>query len=646
VANYAWTINNVASGTTQTQSVDTSLPGTFEYEVTVTDPITSCLVQDSIIYTINPSPTFTSIATNTTACLANDGSIAVTITGPATSLFSYFITGPTSVPSGVDQTVGALPPATGLAAGTYGITVADQVSGCATIDTEIVNDNAFTITSVSRQNNCDPLILRVVHTAVTLPMTYRVINAATAQVVASGNASAGSFDVTPGVPSGNYIVELTAGGCVFSSPAQNFAQDAPVAITFNTTDICNGNLIADTAPAATSFDWSASAPGSLVTPGATTNTVAINPGQWLIRLTADDGPGGACPGTDSTTVTIDNFTPAFAQSDACQDLVTLTATPSGSYTYRWFRNNALIPGGRIITATAADDNSSYFVQVVSALNGCIKPSAPATVQVDGELTVSLVTTTPCEGSPFTLTATPNRSASFQWALDGALISGEIGPTLQEDRAGTYTVTASAATCTATADIEIILAPTTAGLLRDEAFICPDPANPNPDTRQVVLDPGDFTSYDWFKDGVNLGVPDPTFTADEPGRFSVNLINAFGCASTDRTDVIVQCDPVIVGPNAFRPTSAVAGVGGDMVNQSFKLFTFFIDDEDFQVFIFNRWGEMIFQSPERDFKWNGGYNNNLGQLLPPGTYSYVVRYKSSYRPEEGIQEKRGGVVLLR
>jgi len=102
----------------------------------------------------------------------------------------------------------------------------------------------------------------------------------------------------------------------------------------------------------------------------------------------------------------------------------------------------------------------------------------------------------------------------------------------------------------------------------------------------------------------------------------------------------------VGPNAFRPTSAVTGAGGEKVNQSFKLFTFFIDDEDFQIFIFNRWGEMIFQSAERNFRWNGGYNNNLGELSPAGTYSYVVRYKSSYRPEEGIQEKRGGVVLMR
>jgi len=101
----------------------------------------------------------------------------------------------------------------------------------------------------------------------------------------------------------------------------------------------------------------------------------------------------------------------------------------------------------------------------------------------------------------------------------------------------------------------------------------------------------------------------------------------------------------VGPNAFRPSSSVT-VGGDPVNQSFRLFTFFIDDDGFDIFIYNRWGEMIYHSTQRDFRWNGGYNNNVGQLAPAGTYTYVVRYKSSYEPEKGNQEKRGGVVLLR
>ena len=63
-------------------------------------------------------------------------------------------------------------------------------------------------------------------------------------------------------------------------------------------------------------------------------------------------------------------------------------------------------------------------------------------------------------------------------------------------------------------------------------------------------------------------------------------------------------------------------------------------------IFSRWGELIYQSTDRQFRWNGGYNNNPSRPLPPGTYAYVIKYKSSYQPERGVQEKRGGVVLLR
>jgi gliding motility-associated-like protein len=118
---------------------------------------------------------------------------------------------------------------------------------------------------------------------------------------------------------------------------------------------------------------------------------------------------------------------------------------------------------------------------------------------------------------------------------------------------------------------------------------------------------------------------------------VNLVNIFGCASTDQTRVDIECTPKITGPNAFRP-------GG--VNSDFFLYTFFIADTDFTIFIFNRWGEMVYQSTQRNFRWNGGYNNSIAQPLPPGTYAYIVKYKSAYQPGAGVQEKRGGVVLLR
>src|SRR5690606_7493783 len=117
----------------------------------------------------------------------------------------------------------------------------------------------------------------------------------------------------------------------------------------------------------------------------------------------------------------------------------------------------------------------------------------------------------------------------------------------------------------------------------------------------------------------------------------DLINSFGCASTDQTTIETECLPKIVGPNAFRP-------GG--LNTDFFLYTFFIDYADFEVLIFTRWGELVFQSTNREFRWNGGYNNSPSKPLPPGTYAYLVKYKSSYQPERGVQEKRGGVVLLR
>jgi gliding motility-associated-like protein len=188
------------------------------------------------------------------------------------------------------------------------------------------------------------------------------------------------------------------------------------------------------------------------------------------------------------------------------------------------------------------------------------------------------------------------------------------------------------------EISVLLAPNTPGSLNAHALICNDPDNTDPATSQVLLDPGaGFTSYTWFRDGVALGVSDPTLIVTEPGTYTVELVNSFGCSSSDQTVVEVECLPKIVVPNAFRPEG---------LNSEFFAYTFFIDDTDFEVLIFSRWGELIFQSTDRLFHWNGGYNNSLSKPLPPGTYAYLIKYKSTYQPERGVQEKRGGVVLLR
>ncbi|MEO8473403.1 MAG: gliding motility-associated C-terminal domain-containing protein [Chryseolinea sp.] len=659
-ATYAWTVNGAVSGITRTHAVNTSVPSppTFEYEVIVTDPVTTCFVKDSVIYTINPNPVISApVTTNPTTCGANDGTINMNIVSPAGIQFTYSITGPSTTISDSDLGIGPIPTASGLGAGSYGITVADQVSGCAVTTTASVNDAAFTVAG-STNDICDPMNIDVVLTQTTgivnFPFDFRVLDVTRPTVPAetgTGTALTFSTDPTTSLPSNSktYIVEVTSNGCVASSP-NILINHNPKVPTNLTPNVC-GDPVTINSSGGTAWTWSG--PG-VVAATANLQTVQARPpaGDQIFKVRITDP--AFCALDTTLTVTVQPPTLAtIGQSNACTDQVTVTATPNGNYLYRWFRNGTIdnTLGGTQVFADLTNDGQQYSVTLYSPITGCNFPSNSLIVQVDGELDVSLSSTTPCEGSPFTLTAAPTtgKTPTFAWAFDGSTIIGESASTLQDQRSGKFAVTATAATCIATADITIFLAPATPGLLNDQAFICPDPANPDPATRSVILRPGadgTYTSYDWLKDGVTLGITTPTLEADEPGLYSVNLLNTFDCPSSDKTNVLVQCDPVIVGPNAFRPTSGVVGLEGDFVNQSFKLFTFFIDDEDFQVFVFNRWGEMIFTSTQREFRWNGGYNNNTGQLAPAGTYSYVVHYKSSYRPEKGIQEKRGGVVLLR
>jgi gliding motility-associated-like protein len=299
-------------------------------------------------------------------------------------------------------------------------------------------------------------------------------------------------------------------------------------------------------------------------------------------------------------------------------------------------------GSNQVIAYPTDPPSTqqYRVELYNPITGCTSnPYANLDVTVIGSLELVLTTTPACEGDEFTITGSTNQAVgNYEWSFEGSVINGQTLSTLVDTRAGEYLAKVSLASCTAKDSIQVLLASKTPGSLVSRAIICNDPANSDPSTNQVVLDPGaGFNSYVWFRNGQALGVTDPTYTATEDGTYAVELLNSFGCETIDQTVVEIECIPKITGPNAFRP-------GG--LNTNFTLYTFFIDDAPFEVFIFSRWGEMVYQSVQRQFEWNGGYNNNASKPLPPGTYSYLVRYKSSYRPEDGIQEKRGGVVLIR
>jgi gliding motility-associated-like protein len=86
------------------------------------------------------------------------------------------------------------------------------------------------------------------------------------------------------------------------------------------------------------------------------------------------------------------------------------------------------------------------------------------------------------------------------------------------------------------------------------------------------------------------------------------------------------------PNAFTP--------GQANNNKFTVGPDYIELDDFQLSIFNKWGQMIFQTTDRTNGWDGKSN---GEYVPTDAYVYLVIYKT---PEGQTVEERGTVTVLR
>lgn len=70
---------------------------------------------------------------------------------------------------------------------------------------------------------------------------------------------------------------------------------------------------------------------------------------------------------------------------------------------------------------------------------------------------------------------------------------------------------------------------------------------------------------------------------------------------------------LFAPSGFTPN-------GDGINDEFFV-SYSIGIKDFNIKIFSRWGNLIYESDQPDFKWNGTYN---GVAVPEGVYVFVIR----------------------
>ncbi len=104
-------------------------------------------------------------------------------------------------------------------------------------------------------------------------------------------------------------------------------------------------------------------------------------------------------------------------------------------------------------------------------------------------------------------------------------------------------------------------------------------------------------------------------------------------SSVSNEIIITQETRVLVPNAFMP-------GGMPPDNVFKPLTAFIEQDGYEMLIYNKWGQQIFSTTDPADGWDGRYN---GEFVPPDAYVYLIRYKT---PEGQLFEKRGTVTVVR
>ncbi len=165
---------------------------------------------------------------------------------------------------------------------------------------------------------------------------------------------------------------------------------------------------------------------------------------------------------------------------------------------------------------------------------------------------------------------------------------------------------------------------------------------NIESRVSFLDSSsnDVTSWRWFfPRGYGFSTdknPTVIFNRDT-GWLSVRLrvSNKFGCSDSASSKVYIRPEVRFFMPNAFSPNA-------DSNNEVFRGNGFTFGIKSFNLKVFSKWGENIFETNDIEEGWNG-QKRNIGESMPQGTYLYVLKYVT---PLSEVIEKRGYVTLIR
>gem|GEM_PF-1536919 len=447
-------------------------------------------------------------------------------------------------------------------------------------------------------------------------------------------ASSGSFDVT--------LIAVDGNGCRDTVSGQVKINPDPVAavISNKATTFCAGDNI--------QLISTASSPGGMITryqwmnngimlDGEDKATLDVyQSGTFQLRVTDEN----QCMDTSAVVAVYANPLPEGelqppAESVICAGSRTIMRVNGNAAGYQWFRNGVLLPN-ETSAQLELQEGGVYTVQMTSTKGCKTMANGAAEIKLRTAPKPDFSYAVYCRGIPIPFKnisdTAASGSVSWTWDFGDGQISEQEHPTHIYDRGTAYTVKLKAT-------------PLRCPSLTSTVSKVVDVEDPLPGIRYASVNAVANSNstvkarnfgkeYLWFP---STGLRDPrrqqtSFYHDQPLEYTIRIKTAAGCVTNDTLLVRMFKQADILVPNAFSPN-------GDGHNDRLDIFP--VGLREFRYFrVFNRWGQLLYQTRLAEQKWDGTFR---GVQQPLETYVWIAEGVSD-RGEMII--RRGQTILIR
>ena len=518
---------------------------------------------------INQTPT-TTIGSNSPVCsgdtikLTSGGGTTYNWSGP---LFSSSIQNPNILNS------------TTASSGNYIVTVTG-VGGCSsTAQTSVLVNQIPTVIPTSNSPICAGSDLNLQSGGTGINYSW------------SGPSTFTSTDQNPIITSastsatGIYKVTITnALGCTASAQTSVTINTSPIPAVSGDTSICMGETTTLTVTGGSTYTWNGTA-GDSITVSPTVNTTYL--------VVASNAQG--CTQSTTVLVNVSNLivNAQNAISDTCSrghgSLSISVSNGLGPYTYQW--NNIPVDSSTVNNLSAG----TYLVTITdnagcSITSSIVLPNIPLPI-----LTLTNVVDDHCFkglGQASIVASGGTGVYTYNWNT----IPTQVGASANNLVAGTYVVYVNDEYCMDSAVVVIGKIPGPSASFETNPT---GPISPNLNVHFENYSSGGI-SYHWsFGDGEESNSENATHAYITPHEYNVILeaIDQYGCVDTVSHTITIVEEINIHVPNSFSPD-------GDGVNDIFRPYGEGYSLSGYEMYIYDRWGELLFSSNDFNFGWDG------------------------------------------